>query len=1247
MVQTTQQRGQMTGSDLTAAPSHSAVVDAPSAYIPRDRRRALSAGTELPTSARGAALFADISGFTPVTEALADELGSQRASEVLTGHLNRVFHAVIAELDRYGGDVIYFSGDAITCWLDGDDGLRAVASGLAMQDAVEREGEVRSPGGLVFRLGLKVAVAVGEARRFVVGDPEIQLIDGLAGRLVDQIASAEQLAEKGEVVLDGNALTAIGDRIRVSELRTDDDGEAVGVVEAVLVDVPEASHDRRETTLPENITRQWLLPAVYERLSTGRGEFLAELRPAFPVFVKFGGIDYEDDSAIDQLDEFVRSAQRILSGYGGNVLQLTVGDKGAYLYGVFGTPSAHEDDAARACAAALEVGALDASTAAREIQVGITHGRLRSGTYGHVDRRTFVCLGDAVNLAARLMSKAPPGGIYVSELVRRLAGRGFKWKKVEPLQLKGKANPVAAYALTGTTGARSRRVTRYVLPIVGRSAELATLEERLDGTSGGRGGIVGISAEAGMGKSRLIAEFVRTTRRRGAVVAFGECQSFGTTTSYAVWREIWRTLLHVPDNVPDTEQVHALEHALEEIDPVFVARAPLLDVVLGITIPDTDLTKSFDAELRKTSLENLLGGCLRALTPTEPCVLVLEDCHWLDPLSRDLLDVVARVVGQGRVLVVLAYRPEAALPQGLGLAALPGLEELRLEALADGEMREVVTAKAAQLVGDETDIPDALLELVVGRAQGNPFYAEELLNYVDEQELDVADENAVRSLELPGSLHSLVLSRIDTLTEAPRRTLKVASVVGRSFRAPMLPGAYPELGTIDDVRAHLGTLLQLDLVTADREDDESYLFKHAVTQEVAYESLPYALRATLHGDVGRYIEGHDPDAVNRNLDLLAHHFWHGDDEPRKRLYLRRAGDAAKAAYANAAAIEYYERLAPLVEEEDRGALLLELGKVLELVGRWDDARTVEADALAVAESAGDRRSAAWSETALAEVARKQGEFDEATERLERARATFAGLGEDEGVGRVLHLEGTLAAQRGETAVARKRYEASLEIREALGDRASIAAMLNNLGIMAEWEGDYALGLSLHERALGLYTELGDRRAIARSRMNIGMNAMHRKRAADALEAFDEAMRLNREVGDLWEVALAHHNLANAARLLGDFPEAGSQYTAGIRIYRDYGDRWALALLLEDVAVLAALTGDPQAALELLGGAEGLRDELGSPRAPSLQAELDEQLAPARTELGEDGAAAALARGRARDFDDAVTLALETCANGTS
>ena len=195
--------------------------DDPEAYIARDRRRALAQHVEMPDRVVGAALFADISGFTPLTEALATELGPQRGAEELTANLGRVFHAVIEELDRRGGDVIYFSGDAITCWLDGDDGLRATAAALAMQDAMARIGTITTPGGTPVQLALKIAVATGRARRFVVGDPEIQLIDVLAGALIDDLADAEHHAEKGEVVLDASALVALGDRVRIAERRED------------------------------------------------------------------------------------------------------------------------------------------------------------------------------------------------------------------------------------------------------------------------------------------------------------------------------------------------------------------------------------------------------------------------------------------------------------------------------------------------------------------------------------------------------------------------------------------------------------------------------------------------------------------------------------------------------------------------------------------------------------------------------------------------------------------------------------------------------------------------------------------------------------------------------------------------------------------------------------------------------------------------------------------------------------------
>jgi len=297
------------------------------AYIPGDRLRALVRQEAIPDRVHGAGLFADISGFTPLTEALSAELGAHRGAEEVTKHLNQVFHALIEELRRFGGEVIYFSGDAITCWFDGDDGARAATCSLAMQQTMRELHDVVTPGGTRVTLAMKAAVAVGSARRFIVGDPEVQLIDVLAGSLIDALAIAEHHAVAGEVILEQSALDALHDRIVVGDVRHDASGRAYMTVAQANVRVPALAKAEAAETLTEDAARRWVLPALYERLRTGSGEFLTELRPAYPLFARFGGIDYDDDAAPAKLDAFVRQAQRVLTAYGGNLVHLSVGDK--------------------------------------------------------------------------------------------------------------------------------------------------------------------------------------------------------------------------------------------------------------------------------------------------------------------------------------------------------------------------------------------------------------------------------------------------------------------------------------------------------------------------------------------------------------------------------------------------------------------------------------------------------------------------------------------------------------------------------------------------------------------------------------------------------------------------------------------------------------------------------------------------------------------------------------------------------
>jgi class 3 adenylate cyclase len=269
-------------------------METPVVYVPMDRRHALARGAALPNRTTGAALFADISGFTPLTEALLRELGPQRGAEELTRYLNLVYDAVIEEVHRFGGSVIAFAGDAITCWFDGDAGRRAVACALAMQAAMAQFSAVSTPGGASVALAMKTAIAAGPVRRFLVGDPALRVLDALAGATLARLATAEHLAQRGETVVDGDLLPQLAGIATTGDLRIDGaTGQHVCVVTGLEQSVPPAPWaPLAGGALKDEEVRPWLLPQVYARLRQGMGDFLAELRSTVALFVRFGGIDY-------------------------------------------------------------------------------------------------------------------------------------------------------------------------------------------------------------------------------------------------------------------------------------------------------------------------------------------------------------------------------------------------------------------------------------------------------------------------------------------------------------------------------------------------------------------------------------------------------------------------------------------------------------------------------------------------------------------------------------------------------------------------------------------------------------------------------------------------------------------------------------------------------------------------------------------------------------------------------------------
>lgn len=1220
-------------------------MEATTAYIARDRHQAMAEGRELPPRAKGAALFADISGFTPLTEALTRELGPRRGVEELTGHLNRVYDGLVGDVHAYGGSIIHFAGDAITCWFDDDAGHRAVASGLAMQGTMARQPEVTFPDAPAVMLSLKVGIATGEARRFAVGDPSIQLLDVLAGDLLAEMAAAANAAHKGDVMLTSATARTLAPELELGGWRASQEIEGrSAIVRAQLLPTdPRPWPDR--ATLADDVVRPWLLPAIFERLVSGRGEFLTELRPAVALFLKFTGIDYDHDPAAGaKLDAFVRWIQRVVSAYEGFLHHVSVGDKGSYLYCTFGAPIAHEDDAERALAAALELhsppGNLGFQPAPR---IGISQGMLRTGAYGGLTRRTYGVLGDEVNLAARLMDHAEPHQVLVSGRTRDASGESFAWEPVLPLTLKGKAKPVAAFRLADRRAAEDMPVLdpSNHLPMVGRVREKALIIALLDRVRSGSGGLVEILGEAGMGKSRLISELLPVARELGYQVLGGQAQSIGTNTSYLAWWSVWRAFFHLAREAPIEVHAASLAAELLPMNAALLPRLPLLGTALNLPLPDNDTTRSLDAKLRKASLEDLLVECLRHRAERQPLLVILEDAHWLDPLSRDLAGVVARYLPFVRVVLLLASRPPDAgtpnpAPEWRGL---PQSTVVHLDELGPAEIEELIRLKLERVGGRGSPAPSVVGRLVE-RSQGNPFYVEELINLIRDRGHNPNDPVSWEDLELPSSLHSLILSRMDRLHERQKPTLKVASVIGRVFEPGTISAIYPALAE-PDVRADLTEFQRLELTALERPEPHlAFIFKHVVTQEVAYETLPFATRARLHGELGLFLETRHARALDQHLDLLAFHFDRSDHPAKRRDYLLRAAAAAQVRYANAAAISYYQRALPLLTGAERIGAQIDLGRVLETVGDWPAAADLYRAAHGHAVELADLHAQARARTALADLHRKQGAFADATTELASARALFRGLGDEAGVAQTLHSEGSVAAQQGEYDRARTLYLESLETRRRRHDLAGVASLLSNLGIIAWFQGDFAEARRLYEESLALRRQLGNRWAIGNSLNNLGLVVRDLGDAPEARRLLEECVAINRELGDRWSTANALGSLADVALSQGDFRAARDFLVENLHANRDLGDRNGIAFSLELHAQLAAAEGRPDLAWRLAGAATALRESIGAHLSPSEKERLDRTLAAASTSLPPDLPESLVAEGRRLSLDDAIRLALQ-------
>jgi class 3 adenylate cyclase/tetratricopeptide (TPR) repeat protein len=1114
-------------------------------------------------------LFADVSGFTAISEALARN--GRSGAEELTAILNSYFAPMIALVESYGGIIGKFGGDAITVLFPTTQqtrslvACRALQCALDMQAAMGRYAAIPTSAG-VFGLAMKAGLGMGEVFCTSVGDPAGRLEYVIAGPPLDECADAEHHANKGEVVAS-LALLAVAGEAQIAETRG-----AFALVaglerrpdQAALPALP--LPDERATAL----LAAYLHPSIAERLGAGLSGFINEHRKVTVLFIRFAEQNYVDDPQIGQrLQRYLGAVLAIVRRYDGYLNKVDMGDKGSKYIVLFGAPVIHEDDEERALRCALELVGLPDMPA----RVGVNSGFVYCGQVGSPARQEYTVMGDPVNLAARLMQAAPEGQVLVSGETWQAASQTFAWKPLDPIRVKGKRDPIPVYTLRGLAHPPSLGVKEphYSLPIVGRQPELRAAAAALERASAGQGQIIALSGEAGLGKSRLAAEIVGAARRRGLRVLGGACQSYGTTSSYLVWHDVWRGFFGIDPTWSTLVQRSWLEDQLGALDPRLLPRMPLLGPALNLAIPDSPLTAGLEPGLRVELLRALLLECLRLATRGQgPLLLVLEDCHWIDPLAQELLEYIGRNLAGMPLALLVLFRPPTLGERGVVSwgAHLPHLTALELRELEAQEADQLLRLKLDQLFGREAAAPPALVERVAARAQGNPFYIEEMLNYIRDRGVDPGDAEALEALDLPGSLHSLILSRIDQLSEDAKTTLKVASVVGRLFRASWLWECFPQLGSAAAVLGHLRHLSRLDLTPLEKpEPDLEYLFKHITTQEVAYESLAFATRAELHELVGAYVERAHAEQVPQLLDVLAYHFGRGRNLEKQRHYFRLAGEAAKGAFANDTAIGYFRRLLPLLDEAEQTEALCELGEVYQLVGRWGEAEEAFRRGLTQAEAGQKVGVAARCRAALGDLLANTESYDEALSWLEQALVAFDALGDRGMAARTLQRLSFAHVQRGEHAQALVYAQRQLAIAEALDDHAGVAAALANIGLVCSDQGDLEQAHANLARALAMAGRAGDRRGATLYGGDLAGVYWQRGDYRAALLSLQEAISVASEIGYLQPIGFMAGNAGVVYWEQGEHTRALACFAYGLRIAAELGDAPTIAQTLGNLALV--------------------------------------------------------------------------------
>lgn len=954
--------------------------------------------------------------------------------------------------------------------------------------------------------------------------------------------------------------------------------------------------------------RKFVDQQVADRLAAGGGRLTEERRLVTALFADISGFTpladrLDPEQLLDVIDPIISRLSSVVGRYEGYVDKFA----GDALLAFFGAPVSHEDDAVRALLVALDMHR-EMRAMLKELQpdvrdltlhVGVNTGHVVARVLGSDARLDYSVLGDAVILAQRLESVAPGGATYVGEATYRLTAHRFEFHSVGDLTLKGKAQPVPAWQLSGeaTHPARLPAGSWRIGELVGREAEVRSAAKVLDMLRRGTGGVLAVAGEPGVGKSRLMEAIHQDSASRGVRWLECRCLSYGAGLPYWPYADLLRRLFDIHREMSTEEALERLRVALNAHG--LAPETPFIARLIGLPGGDAH---GLEPEALQRRINTAVASLFKALAQEVPTVLCLEDIHWIDSASAALTAEIARVA--------CVHAPFLFLPTGRP-EARHRMEEI-VRSIADCaplwlDLEPLDAVKVTELVASkfQTTVAPELIAVLMERTGGNPFFVEEIMRSL--LQTGALIERAGRltlppssSETVPETVEGVIAARIDRLPHSERAALQTGAVIGRRIRRRLLQ-AVAEVPDVDTAVERL-----IDDGFLDREPEvDSVLFHHALTQEVAYGQLLRKRRRQLHQRIGEATEdlyGAGDDVI----DLLARHFYLGEGGLKALEYQERAADRAKRLFANEEAILHLRHAEELARRDgqvrgDLTSILLSRAELEERVGSY-------AEAYRLYEEAQQLRNDVAARRGMAATLRSQGKYTEGLAVVEEGLKSI-----DSNDARPLYVEKAwmleLAARYPESILAAEeglalakgirdstagelliqltrserltgRVDDALEhgreakrILEEQGDLPSLVSALRLLGdvqVAANRLDDaaetLAQGLQLAER-VGKAAEIGG------CLINMGLVALSQDRLNDAIDVTQRALEEFERIGNASGRAIAHGNLADAFMRNGQADDAERHAQLALEIAQSIGHSLTIADVFCTTARIRMHRGD--------------------------------------------------------------------------